>query len=117
MTDDRPTPQTALEPIHVVLPMRTVSGGKARLGEVLDAEEREELVLGMLLHTLGVLGEWPVCRRIHVVSPDPVLDAALQERLDAEAAVEVVEEEDAPDEAEALRRVQDMLGATPLEGE
>lgn len=76
MTDDRPTPQTALEPIHVVLPMRTVSGGKARLGEVLDAEEREELVLGMLLHTLAVLRAWPVCRRIHLVSPDPVLGIA-----------------------------------------
>ena len=76
MTDDRPTPRTALEPIHVVLPMRTVSGGKARLGEVLDAEEREELVLGMLLHTLAVLGAWPVCHRIHLVSPDPVLGVA-----------------------------------------
>ncbi len=76
MTDDRPTPETALEPVHVVLPMRTVSGGKARLGEVLDAEEREELVLGMLLHTLEVLGAWPACRRIHLVSPDPVLNAA-----------------------------------------
>lgn len=79
MTDDRPTPATALEPIHVVLPMRTVSGGKARLGEVLDAEEREELVLGMLLHTLEVLGEWSVCRRIHLVSPDPVLSAATRQ--------------------------------------
>jgi 2-phospho-L-lactate guanylyltransferase len=68
----------------VVLPMRTMSGGKARLGEALDAEEREELVLGMLLHTLGVLGEWPVCRRIHVVSPDPVLSAAT-----SQAGVEV----------------------------
>ena len=29
------------------------------------------------------------------------------------AAVEVVDEEDVPDEAEALRRVQEMLGATP----
>ena len=76
MSDDRPTAATALEPIHVVLPMRTVSGGKARLGEALDAEEREELVLGMLMHTLGVLGSWPACRRIHLVSPDPVLDAA-----------------------------------------
>ena len=76
MTDQRPDPQTALEPIHVVLPMRTVSGGKARLGEVLDAEEREELVLGMLLHTLAVLRAWPVCRRIHLVSPDPVLGIA-----------------------------------------
>ena len=56
--------------------MRTMSGGKARLGEALDAEEREELVLGMLLHTLSVLGEWPVCHRIHLVSPDPVLGAA-----------------------------------------
>lgn len=76
MTDDRPMPRTALEPIHVVLPMRTVSGGKARLGEVLDAEEREELVLGMLLHTLAVLGAWSVCHRIHLVSPDPVLGVA-----------------------------------------
>lgn len=76
MTDDRPTTGTALEPIHVVLPMRTVSGGKARLGEALDAEEREELVLGLLKHTLQVLGDWPVCRRIHLVSPDPVLGAA-----------------------------------------
>ena len=76
MSDDRPTAATALEPIHVVLPMRTVSGGKARLGEALDAEEREELVLGMLMHTLGVLGAWPACRRIHLVSPDPVLSAA-----------------------------------------
>ena len=36
MTDDQPTRVTALEPIHIVLPMRTVSGGKARLGGALD---------------------------------------------------------------------------------
>lgn len=70
---DRPT---ALSPIHVVLPMRTISGGKARLGGALDAEEREELVLGMLLHTLAVLGRWPVCQRTHLVSPDPTIEAA-----------------------------------------
>jgi 2-phospho-L-lactate/phosphoenolpyruvate guanylyltransferase len=64
--------------------MRTVSGGKARLGEALDAEEREELVMGLLLHTLAVLGDWPVCRRIHLVSPDPVLQAAT-----SQAGVEV----------------------------
>jgi 2-phospho-L-lactate guanylyltransferase len=79
MTNDRPTRTTELEPIHVVLPMRTMSGGKARLGGALDAEEREALVLGMLLHTLAVLGEWQVCRRIHLVSPDPVLDAATRQ--------------------------------------
>ncbi len=79
MTTDRPAPIIALEPIHVVLPMRSVSGGKARLGEALDAEEREELVLGMLLHTLAVLGRWQACRRIHLVSPDPVLDVATRQ--------------------------------------
>ncbi len=28
--------------------------------------------------------------------------------------VELVDDDDAPDEAEALRRVQEMLGATPV---
>jgi 2-phospho-L-lactate guanylyltransferase len=56
--------------------MRTVSGGKARLGEALDAEEREELVLGLLLNTLAVIADWPRCGRIHLVSPDPLLGAA-----------------------------------------
>ena len=80
MRTDREThDSTALAPIHVVLPMRTVSGGKARLGGALDAEEREELVLGMLLHTLSVLAQWQVCRRIHLVSPDSVLDAATRQ--------------------------------------
>jgi 2-phospho-L-lactate guanylyltransferase len=55
--------------------MRTLSGGKARLGEALDAEEREELVLGLLVHTLTVLGQWQRCRHVHLVSPDPVLAA------------------------------------------
>jgi len=77
MRDHTPTQASPdLEPIHVVLPMRTVSGGKARLGEALDAEEREELVLGLLLHTLAVLAAWPRCGRIHLVSPDPVVAAA-----------------------------------------
>ncbi len=80
MRDDTPTQAGPdMEPIHVVLPMRTVSGGKARLGEALDAEEREELVLGLLLHTLAVLAAWPRCGRIHLVSPDPVLAAATRQ--------------------------------------
>jgi DNA polymerase-3 subunit gamma/tau len=32
------------------------------------------------------------------------------------SAVEVIDEDDVPDEAEALRRVQEMLGARPIEG-
>jgi 2-phospho-L-lactate/phosphoenolpyruvate guanylyltransferase len=68
-----------LEPLHVVLPLRTVSGGKARLGGALDAEEREELILGLLQHTLAELATWPACRRIHIVSPDPVVAAVTRE--------------------------------------
>lgn len=74
-----PEKPTGLLPLHVVLPLRTVSSGKARLGGALDAEEREELVLGMLLQTVAVLGAWPVCRRIHLVSPDPIVDAATRQ--------------------------------------
>ncbi len=55
------------------MPLRTLGGGKARLGEVLDAEEREELVLGMLVQTLAVLAVWTPCVRVHVVSPDPTI--------------------------------------------
>jgi len=79
MTDQPYRRRPLLEPVHVVLPMRTVSGGKARLGQALDAEEREELVLGLLLQTLRVLGAWPACRRIHIVSPDPVLGVATRQ--------------------------------------
>lgn len=88
MTSDRPAPTaTKLEPLHVVLPMRTVSGGKARLGGALDAEEREELVLGMLAHTLAVLGEWPAVRRTHLVTPDPMM-ASVARRAGAELVVQ-----------------------------
>jgi 2-phospho-L-lactate guanylyltransferase len=68
---------TVLQPLHVVVPLRTIAGGKARLGEALDAEEREALVLGMLRRTLDILRAWPACHRIHVVSPDPELSRLL----------------------------------------
>jgi 2-phospho-L-lactate guanylyltransferase len=50
--------------------VRSVAGGKARLGEALDAEDREELVVGMLERTLEVLGAWTPCTRVHVVTQD-----------------------------------------------
>ncbi len=65
--------RTTLEPLHAVVPLRTLAGGKARLGGALDAEEREELVLGMLTQTLGILAAWPPCIRVHVVTPDRIV--------------------------------------------
>lgn len=62
--------RTSIDPIHTVVPLRSVAGGKARLGEALDAEEREVLILGMLERTLAVLGAWTPCTRTHVVTQD-----------------------------------------------
>lgn len=65
--------RTSLEPLHAVVPLRGIAGGKARLGGALDAEEREELILGMLDRTLDALASWPACAWVHVVTPDPVV--------------------------------------------
>lgn len=67
-----------LAPLHVVVPLRTLSGGKSRLGEALDAEERQELVLGLLLHTLSAVAAWDASATIHVVSPDPDVASAVR---------------------------------------
>jgi 2-phospho-L-lactate guanylyltransferase len=82
-----------LAPLHVVLPLRSLSGGKARLGGAVDAEERETLVLGMARRTVAVLLDWPGCERVVVVSPDQgLLDALLPRATagDGEAGVRLV---------------------------
>jgi 2-phospho-L-lactate guanylyltransferase len=91
-----------LSRLHAVIPVRSTSGGKVRLGERLDPEEREALILGMLLHELRVLRGWGGCEQVHVVSRD----AALDERVRAEGGRLVVEPADRPDEGlnEGLRR-------------
>ena len=65
------SPRADLASLHVVVPVRTLAGGKARLGEAIDAEEREGLIAGMLRDELAVLGAWGLATAIHVVSPDP----------------------------------------------
>lgn len=59
--------------LHVVVPLRSLASGKARLGGSIDAEERETLLRGMLRRTLAVLAAWPASRAIHLVSTDPGL--------------------------------------------
>jgi 2-phospho-L-lactate/phosphoenolpyruvate guanylyltransferase len=81
----RPSLEVGLAPLHVVLPLRTLSGGKARLGGAVDAEERETLILGMARRTVAVLLAWPDCDRIHVVSPDRALLAAVASDGQAES--------------------------------
>jgi 2-phospho-L-lactate guanylyltransferase len=60
----------ALEPLHAVVPLRSLATGKTRLGGAIDAEERENLLLGMLRRTVTLLGDWPACAAVHVVSAD-----------------------------------------------
>ena len=52
------SPRADLASLHVVVPVRTLAGGKARLGEAIDAEERQGLIAGMLRDELAVLGAW-----------------------------------------------------------
>ncbi len=66
-----------LSRLHVLIPLRSLAGGKARLGGAIDAEERETLLRGLLVRTMGVVRAWPACEMVHVVSTDPeVLVAA-----------------------------------------
>ncbi len=62
-----------LSSLHVVVPVRGLAEGKTRLGETLDAEERETLIVGLLHRLLEILAGWPPSRRTHVVSDDAIV--------------------------------------------
>lgn len=66
--------------LHVLVPVRGRAAGKSRLGEMLDAEERETLILGLLERLLDTVAAWPAARRLHVVSADPTVRALARER-------------------------------------
>ncbi len=54
-----------------MIPVRSLEGAKSRLGDVLDAEERRELVERLLRQTVAAALATPGVRRVVVVSPDP----------------------------------------------
>ncbi len=67
------TARADLARLHVVIPLRSLEGGKTRLGAALDAEEREELIVGMLRHVLAVTLAWGGAGDVLVVSADPAV--------------------------------------------
>jgi 2-phospho-L-lactate guanylyltransferase len=63
--------------VTVAIPVRGLEGAKSRLGAVLDAEERHDLVERLLTRTVGVAFATAGVTEVLVVSPDPeVLEIA-----------------------------------------
>jgi 2-phospho-L-lactate guanylyltransferase len=63
-------PRADLTSVHVLLPVRGLRDGKARLIGVIADQDRERLIIGLLRRSLAVLADWPAAARVHVVSPD-----------------------------------------------
>jgi len=57
-------------PATVVIPVRSFEGAKSRLGAVLDAEERRDLVTRLLRRTVAAAAATPGVSEVLVVSPD-----------------------------------------------
>jgi 2-phospho-L-lactate guanylyltransferase len=58
------------ERIVAVVPVGELERAKSRLGEVLDAEERRDLVISLLERTLGATSDTPRIAETLVVTPD-----------------------------------------------
>ncbi|MEP7360548.1 MAG: 2-phospho-L-lactate guanylyltransferase [Chloroflexota bacterium] len=77
-----------LSVVHVVVPLRGIESGKSRLGQALDAEEREVLVLGLLGRTLDVLAAWPAAQRVFLVTGDAATGELARRALPALTVVD-----------------------------
>lgn len=62
--------------VAAVVPVRALESAKSRLGEVLDAEERRDLVARLLDRTIGAARDARLIDEVIVVSPDPATLAA-----------------------------------------
>ena len=74
-TPESPLPRSRVgrspRPVTIVVPVRSFENAKSRLGAVLDAEERHELVERLLRRTIAAGLETPGVAEVLVVSPDP----------------------------------------------
>jgi len=66
-----PLGRTGSRPTTVAIPVRALEGAKSRLGAVLDAEERRDLVTRLLRRTVSTALATPGVAEVIVVSPDP----------------------------------------------
>ena len=66
-----PAAATTATTTAVIIPVRTFEGAKSRLGAVLDAEERRDLVERLLRRTVAAALATPGVVDVVVVSPDP----------------------------------------------
>lgn len=62
-----------LRRLVAIVPIRALEGAKSRLGGVLDAEERQDLVKLLLERTLAAADLVPEIEAVLVVSPDPAI--------------------------------------------
>jgi 2-phospho-L-lactate guanylyltransferase len=76
---DDPSRAAVTRPTVVAIPVREFEGAKSRLGAVLDAEERRDLVTRLLRRTVGAALTTPGVVEVVVVSPDPEVLAVASE--------------------------------------
>jgi len=70
MTSDRTATARGAPGVVAIVPVGVLEGAKSRLGETLDAEERRDLVIGLLRTTLDATGRTPEIAETIVVTPD-----------------------------------------------
>ena len=99
-----------LSSLLTIVPVRSLSGAKSRLGEPLDPEERADLVLAMLRRTLAAALAAASVRTVALVSKDPeVLEMAHEMGV-----VPVLQRSDGLNEAIVEARSFVGAGATAL---
>jgi len=64
------TPSRVAERLAAVIPVGTLAGAKSRLGETLDAEERQDLVVRLIARTVTAALAVEALDDVLVVSPD-----------------------------------------------
>jgi 2-phospho-L-lactate/phosphoenolpyruvate guanylyltransferase len=70
MTLDRTAATGGPHRVVAIVPVGSLEGAKSRLGETLDAEERRDLVIGLLRTTLDATARTPGIAETIVVTPD-----------------------------------------------